>query len=215
VAILDIIGLEEAARKLGERAFGICADVSDEPQMRTAIDTVIDRYGRLDIMVNNAGIEGTIAPLSEYGINDFDHCIAVNLRGVFLGMYLAMPHLIASTHGTVVNIASVAAIRGFIGMSAYCAAKAGVVGMTRAAALDHGKDGVRINAVLPGVVQTPAMKMLFDAHPEIDQATRDKHPIGRYGVPKELAAAVAFLCSDDAAFMTGSIVTVDGGYTAA
>jgi NAD(P)-dependent dehydrogenase (short-subunit alcohol dehydrogenase family) len=211
VVIFDIRDAEIAAKEISERAIGYTADVSDEASVQSSLQAVVDRLGCLDVLVNNAGVDGAITPLSEYPTDFFDQVVAVNLRGVFLGMKHAIPHLAAS-RGNIVNIASALGVKMVPQLSAYCATKAGVVALTKSAALEYAAAGVRINAVLPGGVETPLQKKFHEENPALTEAMIAQHPFGRFGQPAEIAATVAFLASDDAAFTTGAALTADGGY---
>jgi NAD(P)-dependent dehydrogenase (short-subunit alcohol dehydrogenase family) len=175
--------------------------------------------GRLDIVVNNAGIDGAFNPLAESAPDTFDQVIAVNLRGVYLVMRKSIPALISSGGGSVINIASVAAVVAFAGTSAYTASKAGVVGLTRLAAHEYGSSGVRVNAILPGVIETPMLADLKETAPEMYEQVRAQAVAmtsqARLGQPDEIASVAAFLAGDGASFLTGAAIPVDGGYTVA
>jgi NAD(P)-dependent dehydrogenase (short-subunit alcohol dehydrogenase family) len=212
VAVLDIQGAEPAAKKLD--GIGIDVDVSDPQGMQTALQTVVDRFGRLAILVNNAGIDGESTLTAEYPISVYERVIGVNLTGVFLGLRFGIPHLINNGAGSIINVASVAAVKAISGLSPYCASKAGVVALTRTAAVEYAPHGIRINAVLPGAIETPLLAKVVAASPDVIGVMAAQHPLGRIGIPSEVAAAVAFLASDDAAFITGVALPVDGGFAA-
>ena len=202
----------------GGVAHPIVADVSAAEEVSGAVDLAIRRLGRLDIVYNNAGVNsnGSVVDATE---EDWDRCFDVNVKGIFLVSRAAVPHLEAAGGGSVVNQASVAALVGVRGIAAYCAAKGAVVALTRSMALDLAPAGIRVNAICPGTVYTPLMEplMLERGQGDIELGlarTATKYPIGRIGEPSEIARAALFLASDEAAFVTGSVFTVDGGMTA-
>jgi len=204
----------------GEAAFVPC-DVADHDQVRHLIDTVIHRFGGLDVLVNNAGIGGDNAPAHELDFGTWDRIMAVNLRGPFLCAKYALPHLMRSGSGVIVNVASTYGLIGAPSAPAYCASKGGIVNLTRQLAVDYGQRGVRVNAICPGYVDTDMGGRRASLPPEEAQAANDRReanaarqPIGRQAHAAEIARAVMFLSSSESSFMTGSIVTVDGGCTA-
>lgn len=211
VGVIDQADADPIVKELGEQSVGVSADVTDEDSFRRAIGDVAAHFGGLDVMVNNAGIDGDLSRLADYSTEAFDRVVAVNLRGVFLGMKYAIPHMNASASASIVNIASVAGIRGVRCMSAYCATKAAVIGMTRAAALDHTPDGIRVNTVVPGVIETPLLQVVFDKDPSMREPLLANQPVAHFGRPDDIAAAVAFLASDDSRYVTGTEIVVDGG----
>jgi NAD(P)-dependent dehydrogenase (short-subunit alcohol dehydrogenase family) len=194
------------------RAFA--ADVTDPEAVRAYVKEA-KRMGtnRVDVFFNNAGIEGPVAPLDEYAESAFDQVLAVNVRGVFLGLRYVAPAM--SAGGAIVNTASTAGVVGFAGLSGYVASKHAVVGLTRSAALDFARRGVRVNAICPGPVEGRMMTSLEDAvDPESGRAAfLATVPLGRYAAPEEMANTVTFLLSDEARFATGAIFAVDGGQT--
>jgi NAD(P)-dependent dehydrogenase (short-subunit alcohol dehydrogenase family) len=212
VALLDINDAQPAADKLN--GLGVRLDVSDHEQVRAALQAVVDHYGRLDILVNNAGIDGDSTPAGEYPVEIYERVIAVNLNGVFHGLRYGIPHLLANGGGAIINIASGAAVKAIPGLSPYCASKAGVVALTRTTAVEYGPHGIRINAVLPGAIETPLLAQVMAHSPGVIGVMAAQHPLGRIGVPPEIASAVAFLASDDASFITGVALPVDGGFAA-
>jgi NAD(P)-dependent dehydrogenase (short-subunit alcohol dehydrogenase family) len=177
------------------------------------VDAALSAYGRLDIAFNNAGIGGSGFPLLEEEEVTFDRMIAINLKGVFLSMRHEIAAMLKGGGGTIVNTSSVAGLVGNPGLSSYCAAKHGVIGITRAAALDYIKQGVRINAVCPGATRTRLLEAWFQ-DPAVEQHVMALHPIGRIADPKEMARVVLFLASPESSFMVGCAVPVDGGLTA-
>jgi NAD(P)-dependent dehydrogenase (short-subunit alcohol dehydrogenase family) len=212
VALLDIKDPQPAADKLN--GVGVQVDVSDHEQVRDALQEVVDWYGRLDILVNNAGIDGDSTLTGEYPVEVYQRVIAVNLNGVFHGLRYGIPHLLAGGGGAIINIASGAAVKAIPGLSPYCASKAGVVGLTRTAAVEYAPHGIRINVVLPGAIETPLLAQVMAHSPDVIGVMAAQHPIGRIGAPPEIASTVAFLASDDASFITGVALPVDGGFAA-
>lgn len=202
----------------GGRAAAVTADVTSAAELAAALDQVVEEYGRLDVLVNNAAVDvqGSITTGSE---SDWDRCFAVNVKGVFLCSRAAVPHLVAAGGGSIVNHASVAGLVGVADLAAYCASKGAVVALTRAMALDLAPFGIRVNAVCPGAVLTTMMEDIMRARGDGDLAaglsgTLAKYPLGRLGRPEEIAALTLHLAGDSAAFMTGSVITIDGGMSA-
>jgi NAD(P)-dependent dehydrogenase (short-subunit alcohol dehydrogenase family) len=187
------------------------ADVSKEEDVAGLVAFTTEEFGKLDCAVNNAGIEGdTYKPLADYPTSVWSDVIAINLTGVFLCMKHELPHLVSSK-GCIVNTASVGGLCGSRFGSAYHASKHGVVGLTRAAAVEYGDKGVRVNAVAPGVIRT-AMSDRFLHGGELDAQVTAKYPLGRLGEPEDVAQAIVWLCSARAAFITGHVLPVDGGF---
>jgi NAD(P)-dependent dehydrogenase (short-subunit alcohol dehydrogenase family) len=219
VAICDVAGNPEQVASGLRNSIGVVCDVSSEDDVDALIKRTLSEFGRLDIVVNNAGIDGVLNPLAESAPETFDQVIAVNLRGVYLVMRKSIPALISSGGGSVINIASVAAVVAFAGTSAYTASKAGVVGLTRVAAHEYGSSGVRVNAILPGVIETPMLAALKERAPEIYQQVKAQAVAmtsqARLGHPDEIASVAAFLAGDGASYLTGAAIPVDGGYTVA
>jgi NAD(P)-dependent dehydrogenase (short-subunit alcohol dehydrogenase family) len=223
VAVVDLRAdaAEETVAKIaaeGGRALPVAADVAVGAEVDAAVARTLDTWGRLDVLYNNAGVNsrGSVADATE---DDWDRCFSVNVKGTFLCSRAAVPHLAAGGVGAIVNQGSVAALVGVPNFAAYCAAKGAVVALTRSMAIDLAPRGVRVNAICPGTVFTPLMEPLLRARGDGDlQAglarTTAKYPIGRLGTPEEIARVALFLAGDDASFVTGSIVTADGGMTA-
>ena len=210
VSDVDDAGGQETVRLLtsaGHAASFIRADVSQAEDVAALVSATVEECGRLDCAHNNAGIEGEWALLASYPDEAFDRVIAVNLKGVWLCLKHEIEQMLAQGSGVIVNTASVAGLIGSPYLPAYAASKHGVVGLTRAAALGYAKAGIRVNAVCPGYIDTP----MLARHPEIQARALERTPIGRLGTPEEVAAAVVWLCTDAAAFMTGHAMVMDGG----
>jgi NAD(P)-dependent dehydrogenase (short-subunit alcohol dehydrogenase family) len=214
VVCADRSGKEkETAASLGEVAIAVHADVAISADVRSMIDTAVQRFGRLDVLCNNAGFGGPIMSLCEQTEDNFDNVVAVNLKGVFLGMKYGIESMLRSGGGSVVNTASAAGIVGWKGHGVYAAAKGGVIQMTKCAALDYAVRGIRVNAICPGTTWTGLIKASADHSVPPPGATVPRGtPMNRWGLPTELAAAALFLASDESSFITGVALPVDGGY---
>ncbi len=196
----------------GGEAMFIATDVSQPAEVERLVQAAVERWQRLDFAFNNAGIEGPMGAFTaEYPVDQWDEVMAVNLKGVFLSMKFEIPAILKQGEGAIVNMSSVAGLVGSRGAAAYFASKHGVVGLTKAAAMEYAKSGIRINAVCPGVVETPMAERFFRGR---EQVLPDIHPIGRVGKPEEIADAVIWLCSPRASFITGHALPVDGGFVA-
>ncbi|HET6509936.1 MAG TPA: glucose 1-dehydrogenase [Baekduia sp.] len=215
VGVLDVRAEEaaETARLVeaaGGRALPVTVDVGDEPSVAAAVSAVVDAFGGLDFAHNNAGIMGANGPLQDLGLEEWDRMLRVNLTGVFLCMKHELPHLVARGGGAIVNTSSNAGLHAVPNMPAYVASKHGVVGLSKAAAVDYGKHGVRVNALCPGSTQTPMLEAYTHGTDGVAQRV-NAIPLGRLGRPEEQAAAAVWLCSEEASFATGISISLDGG----
>ena len=211
VADIDVKGGQRVANEIGDAAMFFEADASSAEQNEAMVQKAVDAFGGLDIAVNNAGIGGPAARTGEYPLDGWQKVIDVNLNGVFYGMRYEIPAMQKRGGGSIVNISSILGTVAFQTAPAYVAAKHGVIGLTKAAGIEHAGDGIRVNAVGPAFIKTPLIDNNMDA--EMQQMLVGMHPIGRLGQANEVAA-MAFLASDDASFVTGSYHLVDGAYTA-
>src|SRR3984885_4312467 len=204
----------ELVRATGGDGLFVKADVSKDSEVDTLIQKAVEKFGRLDIAFNNAGIEGVWAPIVRQSEEDWDRTIAINLKGVWLCLkYEIRQMLKQGGGGAIVNMASITGLIGSAGVAAYSASKHGVIGLTKTAALENAKNGIRINAVCPGFTETPMADRIFRA-PAVHKYVVSCHPIGRLGRPTEIAEAVLWMCSDRASFMTGQSLVLDGGFLA-
>ena len=215
VAILDrstdaLRTVEASVKEAGGEVLAIACDVSSPDQVEDAIKQIVDRFGRLDIAFNNAGVENKAAPVHEIDLAEWDRIIGINLRGTFLCMKHELAQMVKQGGGVVVNTSSGAGIRGVAGGAAYAASKHAIIGLTRSAALDYAKQNIRVNAVLPGNIETPMMDRFTGG--DIQKAI-GLEPVGRLGKPEEIAEAVLWMASDLGGFVTGAATVIDGGWS--
>ena len=219
VVVSDIVvaGGQETVQQIeaaGGEAIFVKVDVSQAADVETLITQTVETYGRLDCAFNNAGIEGGMKLTIDCTKEEFDRTIAVNLTGVWLCMKYEVQQMLSQGGGAIVNTASAAGLVGFPSLPDYVASKHGVVGLTKTAALEYAKSGIRVNAVCPGVIQTPMVERGAQLSPGFDELALSMEPVGRFGQPAEVGEAVVWLCSDAASFVTGHPMVVDGGLVA-
>lgn len=211
VVAVDVSGREEETASAAGNACVAChADVSKAADVRAMFDLAVKHFGRLDVLYNNAGIQGGLAKTADYEDDDFDRVIAVNLRSVFLGMKYAIPLMLKTGGGSIINTSSMAALVAFPMMAGYCASKGGVSMLTKLTAAEYAAEGIRVNAILPGAIDT-GMTQGLPADYMTGAITGT--PLGRIGGPGEIANLALFFASDESSFITGTLVPVDGGYT--
>jgi NAD(P)-dependent dehydrogenase (short-subunit alcohol dehydrogenase family) len=205
---------EQTARMVndsgGHAKFTRC-DIAQPQEVETLITSIVDRYGRLDCAFNNAGVEGPLTPMIEVTEALWDRIIGVDLRGVWLCLKHEIRPMIRQGYGAIVNTSSTAGICGTPGYSPYAAAKHGVIGLTKSVALQYAKSGIRVNAICPGLTDTPMMDRILGGDPEMEKLFLAGTPIGRKARPEEIAAAAVWLCSQESSFVTGAVLPVDGG----
>jgi NAD(P)-dependent dehydrogenase (short-subunit alcohol dehydrogenase family) len=215
VAILDLTenALSETAdavRNAGAQVLTIACDVSKPEQVEAAIRQVIETFGRLDIAFNNAGVENKAAPVAEIELDEWDRILDINLRGTFVCMKHELAQMVRQGSGVIVNTSSGAGVRGVAGGASYAASKHAIIGLTKSAALDYAKQNIRVNAILPGNIETPMMDRFTNG--DIQKAI-DLEPVGRLGKPEEIADAVLWMSADLGRFVTGAAISVDGGWS--
>jgi NAD(P)-dependent dehydrogenase (short-subunit alcohol dehydrogenase family) len=214
VADVDEQGGKETVTLVFDEAGGdadfVRTDVTQADEVEAMVDKTVTRWGRLDCALNNAGTTGVSAPTADYTVDDWNRAIALNLTGVFLCLKYEIPAMLEGG-GAIVNMASGAGLVGFAGLPAYVASKHGVVGLTRAAALEYASQGLRINAICPGSTRTPMLEGFMGGDEQVERMMTRAVPLGRLGRPEEIADAVVWLCSDAASFVVGHALAVDGG----
>ena len=204
----------EKIKSLGGEALFVKCDVSKSGDVKSLVEETISTFGRLDYAFNNAGIEGAGGITTECTEENFDKTVGVNLKGVWLCMKYEIPEILKQGKGAIVNCASIAGLVGFPGLPIYVATKHGVLGLTKTAALEYVKQGIRVNAVCPGAIKTPMIDRLTGKKKEAEDQFAAMEPIGRMGEPEEVANTVLWLCSDESSFVTGHAMAVDGGWVA-
>jgi NAD(P)-dependent dehydrogenase (short-subunit alcohol dehydrogenase family) len=210
----DTAALESVAKRIeasGGKAMVVRTDVADAESVRNLVDRALARYGRLDAAFNNATDGPMPAPLADIDIGEFDQGIATNIRGTFLGMKFQIPAMLRGGGGAIVNMASIAGVNGTANLAAYVAGKAGIIGLTKVAALDYADQGIRVNVVAPGPILTHHLEA---AGPEAQRLAGLSTPMRRTGTVAEVARAVLWLCSEQSSFVTGTVLPIDGGQSA-
>lgn len=208
---------EEVAKEIrdsGGEAQYFKLDVSKEENCKNVVDEVVKKWDKLDILVNNAGVTGVDKPTHELTNEEFDFVLNIDLKGVFFMTKYAIPKMKENKSGSIVNFSSIYGLVGSRELTAYHAAKGAVTLLTKKDAINYGPDNIRVNSVHPGTILTPLVQKLADEDPEYEEKQLKLHPLGRFGKPEEVANAVLFLASDEASFITGAQLTIDGGYTA-
>lgn len=212
VVCADITGRQDdVAAAIGDAAVGLHVDVVVAAEVARMVDTAVELFGRLDVAMNNAGFGGKTAAVADIEESDYDEVVAVNMKGVFLGLKYEIPAMLDSGGGSIINTASAMGLVGYKGKAGYAAAKGGVIQLTKSAALDYATDGIRVNAICPGMTWTGLAHGGREGPPPEDKVPQ---PMRRWGLPEELAAAALFLASDESSFVTGTAIPVDGGLVA-
>jgi NAD(P)-dependent dehydrogenase (short-subunit alcohol dehydrogenase family) len=215
---IDTAQVQQTAAEItqnGGQALALRADVSKSEDVQKMVEDTVAHFGTLNIVYNNAGIEGESNFLANMTEEQFDRVIAINLRGVFLGMKYALPHLVKAGGGSIINQASIAGLVAARGGAGYCASKAGVIAMTKVAALEYGRYNIRVNSICPGAIETPMAQRIRKGAPPNPKAIQRISVLGRMAEPEEIAKVALFLASDDSSFATGAPFIIDGGWTVA
>ena len=204
---------EKLVRDTGGEAVFVRVDVSDEDDVRAMVAAAVDTFGGLDYAVNNAGIDGDLLPLVEQSATSWHRVIEINLSGVFFGLKHQIPAMVARGGGSIVNISSTAGIRGYPGLAPYSAAKHGVNGLTKSAAIEYGESGIRVNSICPGAIGTPMLMEYLESRPDMRAVLVDGNPLRRMSEPAEIAQTALWLCSNASSYITGHALVADGGKT--
>ena len=217
VVVVDVAieGGNETVRQIaaaGGASTFVKADVAISSEVRGFIEATVTAHGRLDVLFNNAGVEGPAAKIADYDEDDWARVVAIDLTAVFLAMKHAIPHMVRQGGGTIISTASVAGLVGFPGSAAYAAAKAGVINLTRLAAVEYARHNVRVNCICPGIIDTPMAGRVLGG--QRDERLNRLQPVGRFGRPEDIASAALFLASDESSFANGAPFIIDGGYVA-
>ena len=215
VSDVDESGGGETVQRIsaaGGEATWIACDIANPAAVEALVKGTLEAYGRLDYAVNNAGTEGRQYPTAETPEENWDWVVGVNLKGTWLCMKAEIPALLASGGGAIVNVSSIAGLVGFPGICAYCASKHGMNGLTKVAALEYARQGIRVNSVCPGAIKTPMIERFTHHERAQSDALVERHPMGRMGEPEEIAETIVWLCSDASSFITGQLLAADGGY---
>lgn len=199
----------------GGMAAFVRTDVSKAPDVQAMVQAAVDEFGGLDVIFNNAGVEGEQAATAECTLENWNRVLGINLTGAFLGMKYAIPELLKRGGGSIINNASVAGLVGFTGIPAYAASKGGVIQLTKTAALELATQGIRVNVICPGVIETPMIERFLGGDAEAEKAFKALEPVGHFGRPEDVARMALFLACEDSAFCTGAPFIVDGGFVAA
>lgn len=205
---------EEEIKKAGGNCIFVKCDVSNEADVKNLVTMAVETYGGLDVAINNAGIEGDQVPAQEVTNEAWDNLMNINLRGVWLCMKYQLPEMLKKQKGAIVNVSSIAGLVGFPNLSPYVASKHGVIGLTKVAAIENAKTGIRVNALCPGVIRTPMVDRALGGDPDVEAAYRSAIPVNRFGTSEEMAETILFLSSDGAGYITGQAITADGGWVA-
>ena len=216
VADYSVEGGEETVKRVKEKggeATFVAVDVSQAADVQKMIKTAIDKYGRLDILHNNAGIIFPLGPTENVSEADWDRVLSVNLKGVFLGSKYAIPHMLKQGGGVIINTASIAGLVGTTNIPAYCASKGGIVSLTKAMAMEYARKNIRVNCICPGAIKTPMLDRFTGFQLEAKKLFCEGEPIGRCGEPEEIAQAALYLACELSSFVTGTALIVDGGRT--
>ncbi len=204
----------ELVQALNKTAYFMKCDVSNDGEVQSAIQETVKKFKKIDFAFNNAGVEGMQSFTPECTVENWNKVVEINLKGVWLCMKYQIPQMLSQGQGSIVNCSSIAGLVGFPGIPAYVASKHGVIGLTKTAALEFAKQKIRVNAICPGVIQTPMIERFVHGESQVRRQLVEGEPVGRVGDPQEIADAVLWLCSDSSSFVTGHSLVVDGGWVA-